>query len=118
MLINRLKVELIEMKSEQSNQTAKVLAQQPLDMKAEDQHLCPGEPTRIRGQDKGISQLENATDKRREQSCMAIIEEVERLEAEEKVKGGGWVVRRQREGSYSLTLPSLFRTNMTLCRCQ
>lgn len=83
-------------------------------MKAEDQLLCPEAPTCISGQDKGVSQLENATDKRREQGYMTVIEEAKRLEVGKGSKRGD---HRQTEGSYCLILPSPFRTNMKLSRC-
>ncbi|OBT81520.1 hypothetical protein VE02_10001 [Pseudogymnoascus sp. 03VT05] len=82
--INQLKAQFMEMKSAQFKQTAERLAPQPSGMEAEDHLSSPEEPTRIGGQEDDASQLENVTDKRRDQSCVTVAEEVKRLEVAEK----------------------------------
>ncbi|KFY34659.1 hypothetical protein V494_06571 [Pseudogymnoascus sp. VKM F-4513 (FW-928)] len=47
-----------------------------------------GEPGRIGEQENDLSQIENATDKRREQGCVTVVDKVKRLEAGQKVETG------------------------------
>ena len=62
-----------------------VLTQQLPGITAEDRLLCPEEPKLIEGQENNaILQFEIATDKRHEQSCVTVAEEVKRLEVAEK----------------------------------
>lgn len=78
-----------------------VLTQQPSDMMAEDHLLCPEEPKPIGGQESNaILQFEISTNKRQEQSCVTVSEEVKRLEvAEKKVEEGKLKVEREQRHS-------------------
>lgn len=104
--INQLKAQLMEIMSEQSKQIAKGLAHQPSVMKAEDRPLCPEEPKRTGGQENDVSQLENVTGKRRDQSCVAVAEEVKRLEvAEKKVEEERLKAEReQRQSNFAVAI--------------
>jgi hypothetical protein len=82
--INHLKAQFMEMKTTQSKQAAKGLAQHPSSMEAEDHLLCSEEPTDIKGQANDISQLEIATGNKRDQSCVTVAEQVKKLEVAEK----------------------------------
>lgn len=82
--INHLKAQFMEMKTAQSKQAVKGLAQQPSSMEADDHILCSEEPTDIGIQANDVSQLEIAADNRRDQSCVTVAEQVKKLEVAEK----------------------------------
>ncbi|KAL5347128.1 hypothetical protein ACLOAV_007435 [Pseudogymnoascus australis] len=82
--ISELKAQLMGMKGVQLMQTAKGLAQQPSDIKAEDRLQCREEPKLMREQENDLVSSFKVAEKTRE-TGVTVSEEVKRLEAEEKL---------------------------------
>lgn len=83
-----------------------VLTQQLPGITAEDRLMCPEEPKLIEGQENNaILQSEIATDKRHEQSCVTVAEEVKRLEvAEKKVEEEKLKAEREQQHSHFIAV--------------